>query len=148
MLIAGCALTRGLVLVTCKLREFGRDVLRKDARIAWIMVMRRRNTAARRQSHCDDSDDVLDTGKIGEVSRVQGQAVGCCRGGDEQVRNARTTGSSRCPCRSEQTAVHAGSFGFERERIPGRSRPLQPVLAPRAFLLIAGGMGSGSQLCQ
>ena len=97
-------------------------------------------------SDCLDGHKFLESPEIGRISGVQRKAVRRGGRGDEQVGEAWTSGPScRARC-CEYSAVHARGFCIKRQRVPGRSDPLQPVLAPRTLLSIGCRMGSGGKL--
>ena len=92
----------------------------------------------RRTSDRDDLDDPLESREVGRIARVDGQAVGGCCGGNEQICEPRAARLSGRSCSGEQSAVHPGRFSLERQRVPCGSGPLEAVLAASALVLVVG----------
>jgi hypothetical protein len=93
-------------------------------------------------------DDLLETGKVGGISRVMRQTIRSRDGGDEQVGQARRTGPSRRSGCSEYAAVGPCGFSVEGNWVPRCCSPLQPVLSARSLLFVLGGMGPCCQLSE
>ena len=73
-----------------------------------------------RISHTDDFDQSPEAVEVVRISRVERQPVGMRRGGDEQVGNAATMGTTDRQDRGDDLTVTTGSGGVERDGVEGR----------------------------
>ena len=95
------------------------------------------------RSDLDDGHHAFEPCQVSGISAVDGDSVcGGCRG-DQQVGDARAAvpaGGAQC---SEDPGLGTGRVGIERQRVPCGGDPLKAILAPRAFVLVTGGVWSG-----
>src|SRR5680860_223578 len=99
----------------------------------------------------DDSDhlhghELLQADEISRIPGVEEKTVSRSRGGDQQISQAGSTGSSYRRYGGKDTPVHPRGIRVEWQGVPGCCRPLQPVLTSSAFLLVPGGVRSRRQL--
>ena len=97
-------------------------------------------------SHPDHVDDSVETDEVPGVPGVERQAVGGRGRGDEQMSQACSAGPPRRPRGREHAAVCARRLGVERQRLPHGRRPLETVLTPCPFPVVAGGVRAGGEL--
>jgi hypothetical protein len=94
--------------------------------------LRARGTQA--ASHRHHLEKTVEPFEVVRVARVERELVGHCRRGDRKVKRAAT---SRLALRTANGGVDApvgaGEVPVQRERLEGRLRSLEPVLAPSTF---------------
>jgi hypothetical protein len=94
-------------------------------------VRARGRQAASRRHHLEKTVKPFE---VVRVARVERELVGHCRRGDRKVKHAAT---SRLALRTANGGVDApvgaGDVPVQRERLEGRLRSLEPVLAPSTF---------------
>ena len=90
--------------------------------------------------HLHEGDDVLKAVKVCRIPRVERKAVRGRRGGDQEICDPRTAGTSGGPARGEDTRKRTGRIRIKGKRVPRRSGPLQTVLTARPLQIIVSRM--------
>ena len=97
----------------------------------------------------NDFEETVGLLEVVGLARVQRQVTRKCGGGDQKIERASTAclergGGHRCI----KATVRSSGWFVHRQRLEGRLRALEPVLATRALLGVGGRMRTGRQLGQ
>src|SRR5712691_8154281 len=102
-----------------------------------------------RRLNGDDFEEAVEFLEVAGVARVERELGGERSGRDEQIEGAPTPPfPSGAGNGGVDAAVSAGDCSVYRQRLESRLGPLEPVLATRALVSVAGRMRPGGKLRQ
>ena len=99
----------------------------------------------RRRSNSNYIKQVIQACKVVWIPGVEGQSVGDCAGGNEQIRQTGTARASDALRGGKHASVESRGVRVEGQRIPCRGRPLETILTPRTLLVVTRGVWPGRQ---
>jgi hypothetical protein len=91
------------------------------------------------RSDLDNREESFKPNEVLSIASDQGKLLRKGTRSDQQVGESTTRLPALVQHRSMDASIGSGSFEVERERIEGRLRSLEPILAARSFLWVIGG---------